>query len=146
MTIREMNYGDVDQVYAIECENFSQPWTKVSILAELESERAHYLVVEEKDKVLGYIGFWKIFDEAHVTNVAVEKLFQGKGLGSKLVGAMLSLGVGLGINSYTLEVRVGNHSAIALYEKYGFREAGRRKGFYDLPKEDALIMWRTEEE
>lgn len=146
MILREMSYEDVDQVYSIECENFSQPWTKESILGELESDRAHYLVAEDEGKVFGYIGFWQIFDEAHVTNVAVEKTHHGKGVGSKLVEAMLSLGVGLGINSYTLEVRVGNESAIALYEKYGFREAGRRKGFYDLPKEDALIMWRTEEE
>lgn len=140
--IRELNEGDIDQVYAIECENFAQPWTRQALLGEIASDRSHYLVAVEEEEVIGYIGFWKIFDEGHITNIAVKKSWHGKGIGSSLVEGMLSLGNGLGIDSYTLEVRVGNYPAIALYKKYGFESAGIRKGFYDLPKEDAMIMWR----
>ena len=140
--IRELDQADVAQVYAIECENFSQPWTRQALLGEIASERSHYLVALDDDEIIGYIGFWKIFDEGHITNVAVKKSFHNKGVGSQLVEGMLALGHGLGIDRYTLEVRVGNHPAIALYRKYNFENAGIRKGFYDLPKEDAMIMWR----
>lgn len=140
--IRELSQSDVSQVYAIECENFAQPWTREALLGEIASERSHYLVALEDDEVIGYIGFWKIFDEGHITNVAVRKSCHNKGVGSQLVEGMLALGHGLGIDRYTLEVRVGNHPAIGLYKKYGFENAGSRKGFYDHPKEDAMIMWR----
>lgn len=146
MILREMAYEDADQVHAIECACFSQPWTRESILGEIESDRAHYLVADESGHIYGYVGFRQIFDEGHITNIAVSRQVQGKGIGSRLVEGMLGLGNVLGIKSYTLEVRVGNAPAIALYEKYGFETAGIRKGFYDLPKEDALIMWRKNEE
>lgn len=142
MIIRELHEKDVDQVYRIECDNFKQPWTKAALLGEIESERSHYLVAELKDEIAGYVGFWKIFDEGHITNIAVDRKYQNKGIGSQLVEGILSLGVGLGIHKFTLEVRVGNAAAIALYKKYGFESVGIRKGFYDLPKEDAMIMWR----
>ncbi len=140
--IRELSNKDVPHVYAIECENFPQPWTREALLGEIASDRSHYLVALDDDEVIGYIGFWKIFDEGHITNVAVKKTVHHKGIGSQLVEGMLALGHGLGIDRYTLEVRVGNEPAIGLYMKYGFAEAGLRKGFYDSPKEDAMIMWR----
>ena len=143
MIIRELCHMDILEVYAIECDNFPQPWTKAALLGEIESDKSHYLVAEEEGAILGYIGFWKIFDEGHITNVAVKKDVQDKGIGSALVEGIFSLGVGLGVDKFTLEVRVSNQSAIALYKKYGFEEAGIRKNFYDKPNEDALIMWRS---
>lgn len=140
--IRELGAWDVPEVYAIECDNFAQPWTREALLGEIASERSHYLVALEGEEVIGYIGLWKIFDEGHITNIAVKKSWHGKGVGSQLVEGMLSLGHGLGIDCYTLEVRVSNSPAIHLYKKYGFEAAGIRKNFYDLPKEDAIIMWR----
>ena len=140
--IRELDTKDIPQVYAIECDNFSQPWTKEAILGEIASDRSHYLVASDGEEILGFIGFWKIFDEGHITNIAVSKSNHNQGIGSRLVKGMLALGPGLGIDKFTLEVRVGNKQAIALYEKFGFKSAGIRKGFYDLPKEDAMIMWR----
>lgn len=140
--IRELSQEDIAQVYAIECENFSQPWTREALLGEIASERSHYLIALEAEEVVGYIGFWKIFDEGHITNVAVKKSRHNQGIGSQLVEGMIALGYGLGVDRYTLEVRVGNQEAIHLYTKYGFVEAGIRKGFYELPKEDAMIMWR----
>ncbi len=141
MLIRGLASDDIGEVYTIECESFSSPWTKAALLGELESEKSHYLVAVEEMRIVGYIGFWKIFDEGHVTNVAVSSAWRSKGVGSALVEAMKSYGYGLGINSYTLEVRVGNRPAIALYEKHGFESAGIRKNFYDHPNEDAMIMW-----
>ena len=142
MIIRALDSKDIPQVYKIECDNFTQPWTKESLLGEIASERSHYLVASEGEDILGYIGFWKIFDEGHITNIAVNKLNHNQGIGSRLVKGILALGPGLGVDKFTLEVRVGNIAAIALYEKFGFKSAGMRKGFYDLPKEDAMIMWR----
>lgn len=143
MIIRELCDKDIPEVYVIECDNFSQPWTKSSLHDEIESDKSHYLVAEEAGIILGYIGFWKIFDEGHITNVAVKKDGQNKGVGSALVEGICSLGVGLGVDKFTLEVRVGNLAAIALYKKYNFEEAGIRKNFYDKPNEDAMIMWRS---
>lgn len=142
MMIRALDTKDITQVYTIECDNFPQPWTKEALLGEIASDRSHYLVAVDGDEILGYIGFWKIFDEGHITNIAVDRSHHNQGIGSRMVKGMLALGPGLGIDKFTLEVRAGNKSGIALYEKFGFKSAGVRKGFYDLPKEDAMIMWR----
>lgn len=143
MMIRQLDDRDIPEVYAIECDNFSMPWTREAFLGEIAGDKSHYLVAEEDGIVLGFIGFWKIFNEGHITNVAVKKTSQSKGIGSALVEGMIALGYGLGVDKYTLEVRVSNSPAIALYKKYKFKEAGIRKGFYDRPKEDGMIMWRT---
>jgi len=143
MMIRALDPKDILEVYRIECDNFAQPWTKEALLGEIASERSHYLVALEEEQILGYVGFWKIFDEGHITNIAVNVSNHKQGVGSQLLKGMLALGPGLGVDKFTLEVRVGNVAAIALYEKFGFKSAGIRKGFYDLPKEDAMIMWRT---
>lgn len=141
MIIRPLQYDDIDKVYEIECEVFPQPWSIESLKAEFESEKSHYLIVELEGVIVGYGGFWKIFDEGHITNIAIDPHKQGEGLGGKLLDAMLLLGHGLDIHDFTLEVRASNESAKRLYKSRRFEEAGLRKGFYDYPKEDALIMW-----
>ena len=142
MIIRELREEDIAQVYAIECDNFSAPWSREALLGEIASDRSYYLVFEDQGTILGYIGFWKIFDEGHITNIAVKKDTHNRGIGSSLVENMIVLGRELGVNRFTLEVRVSNEPAIALYKKFEFETAGVRKDFYDLPNEDALIMWR----
>ncbi|MCF8019602.1 ribosomal protein S18 alanine N-acetyltransferase [Petrocella atlantisensis] len=144
MEIREIVEKDVEQVYAIELEAFSSPWTRESILMEVISPRSHYLVMENEGEIIGYAGLWKIFDEGHITNIAVKKGYRNRGLGLILMEKLMAHAQENQIKKLTLEVRCGNFQALKLYKKLGFVEAGRRKGFYDFPKEDAIIMWKEQ--
>ena len=144
MEIRKIHEKDVEQVYAIELEAFSSPWTRESILMEVISPRSHYLVMENEGEIIGYAGLWKIFDEGHITNIAVKKGYRNRGLGLLLMERLIDHAQENQIKRLTLEVRCGNFQALKLYKKLGFIEAGRRKGFYDFPKEDAIIMWKEQ--
>jgi len=144
MEIREIVEKDVEQVYAIELEAFSSPWTRASILMEVISPRSHYLVMENEGEIIGYVGLWKIFDEGHITNIAIKKGYRNRGFGLLLMEKLMDHAQENQIEKLTLEVRCGNFQALKLYKKLGFVEAGRRKGFYDLPKEDAIIMWKEQ--
>lgn len=141
LTIREMNKDDIDQVFSIECESFSDPWSKVSLQNEIDNPNATYLVIIENNSIIAYAGLWKIFDEGHITNIAVKKEKRGKGIGTILTEKLISNGKNKSIFKFTLEVRENNINAIKMYKKIGFKEVGIRKDFYDKPKENAIIMW-----
>lgn len=142
MDIRTMQERDLEQVCAIECDNFSMPWSRQSFLDSIHNSSHIYLVAEQQQQILGYCGIWGIVGEGQITNVSVKKSFQRQGVASALLGACLAKGNEMGLASYTLEVRESNFSAIALYEQFGFEHAGVRKNFYDKPKEHAIIMWK----
>ncbi len=143
MVIRNILDSDVNQIYAIEKESFSSPWSREAILSEVSSERSHYMVVEIDGEIIAYAGLWKIFDEGHITNIAVKDSYRNKGVGKGgLMSSLLTNTAKIGIDSFTLEVRRSNIGAIKLYESLGFEVAGIRKNFYDKPNEDALIMWK----
>jgi ribosomal-protein-alanine N-acetyltransferase len=91
--------------------------------------------------ILGFAGMWLAFDEAHITTIGVDPDCRGRGLGELLLVAMFDEAFRRHTNWLTLEVRVSNGPAQALYHKYGFREQGRRKRYYSDNNEDALIMW-----
>lgn len=141
MIFRNLEERDVDRIVELEKECFSDPWSKASILAELMGKQCHYIVVEIDEQIVGYGGFWKIFDEGHITNFAVSAQYRGRRIGEQLMIQLLAYGRELKIHRFTLEVRVSNHVAIRLYEKLGFVSAGERPGFYENPKEAAYIMW-----
>lgn len=141
LKIREMNKDDIDQVFNIECESFSDPWSKVSLQNEIDNPNATYLVIIENNSIIAYAGLWKIFDEGHITNIAVKKEKRGKGIGTILTEKLISKGKNKSIDKFTLEVRENNINAIKMYKKIGFKEVGIRKDFYDKPKENAIIMW-----
>ena len=138
MRIRPMEIADLQQVCAIENDSFSEPWSRESFQNEIENERRIYLVAEEEGQILGYCGMWEIAGEGQITNVAVRRQSRGKGIAGSLFDTLIQSGMEKGLTSFTLEVRVSNHAAIALYEKFGFQSAGIRKDFYDHPKEDAM--------
>jgi ribosomal-protein-alanine N-acetyltransferase len=92
-------------------------------------------------RVLGYIGAWEIIDEAHITTVAVNPEYKGRGIAKALLVAVLERCYEAKIKYITLEVRVSNKAAIGLYEKFGFKSLGLRKKYYQNDGEDALIMW-----
>lgn len=142
MNIRAMQEQDLEQVCAIECDNFSMPWSRQSFLDSIYNSNHIYLVAEQQQEILGYCGIWGVVGEGQITNVSVKKAFRRQGVASILLSACLQKGSEMGLTSYTLEVRESNLSAIALYEKFGFEHVGTRKNFYDKPKEHARIMWK----
>lgn len=139
--IRKMERADVNQVYQIEKELFSMPWSKEDFLFALEKEKNLYLVALIENKVVGYCGLWGILDEGQITNVAIKEEKQGQGIATLLLQQLLEQGYQNGLLEYTLEVRESNLNAIHVYKKLGFREEGVRKNFYQNPAENAIIMW-----
>ena len=142
---RSMREEDLDQVLAIEEQCFTQPWSRESMLRELRENRqmAHYIVACENNQVIGYGGYWQVFDEAHITNVAVAEAWRRQGVARDILAAMEREYPARGILYATLEVRISNQAARALYVQNGFTEAGVRSKYYEKPREDAVIMWKT---
>lgn len=135
----------IDGVMTVENLSFSIPWSRESFVDEVTVNTfARYFCAKLNDNVIGYAGMWKVFDEGHITNIAVHPEFRNSGIGSLLMEHMIQIAKSEGITSMTLEVRKGNSAAIRLYEKYNFSVQGLRKGYYADNKEDALIMWKTD--
>jgi ribosomal-protein-alanine N-acetyltransferase len=137
--IERMKEDDLDSILTIEKEVFAYPWTKKSFVEEIKAGSEFY-VAKEEEKIIGYLGFYKIEDEMQLVNLAVTKNRQGKAIGSDLLKWALELAKSLGAKKATLEVEAQNTRAISFYHKFGFAEVGIRKGYYE-GKEDAVIMW-----
>jgi ribosomal-protein-alanine N-acetyltransferase len=144
MLVREMDINDLDEVWEIEHESFSKPWSKSSFIQSMSEVNNFYLVVVKDGKVVGYCGCWGILDEGHICNVAVKESVRRQGVGILMLKELISHAQARGIRSLTLEVRESNMPAINLYKKLGFTVAGMRKDFYTRPQENAIIMWRRE--
>ena len=142
MILREMLVDDLEQVMKIETELFSPPWTKEGFFTYLTRKDAMFLVVEEKGEILAYCGLLMGLDEGDITNVAVRPDRQREGIGHFLMDSLIRLAEQQGITTIHLEVRVGNRTAIRLYERMGFTRDGIRKKYYTDPVEDALLMTR----
>ncbi|ABY91800.1 [SSU ribosomal protein S18P]-alanine acetyltransferase [Thermoanaerobacter thermohydrosulfuricus] len=141
--IRPMRKEDVEEVLEIEKLSFSTPWSKEAFISEVtKNSCAKYIVAEVDNKIVGYGGFWVVVDEGHITNIAVHPEYRSKGIGSKIMEGLIDLAKKNGITAMTLEVRESNITAQHLYAKYGFRQLGRRKGYYQDNNEDAIIMWK----
>ncbi|KAB2951845.1 ribosomal-protein-alanine N-acetyltransferase [Heliorestis acidaminivorans] len=146
---RPMSLDDLEQVLTIEEASFPAPWSRHAFQDELtESRLAHYWVaVHEaetgKEEVIGYAGLWLIFDEVHVTTIAITQSWRQQGLAEAMLRYVFLEAILLGGERITLEVRPSNQKALALYSKLGFRSVGRRKGYYSDNGEDAIIMWRN---
>jgi ribosomal-protein-alanine N-acetyltransferase len=137
-----MELKDIDDVLKIEHESFTAPWSREAFVNELTSNRfAVYIVIEEAEQVIGYCGVWVIVDEAHITNIALLPEHRGKKLGEALLLKVMEVTKKLGAVKMTLEVRVTNSVALALYRKLGFKDGAIRKGYYTDNREDALVMW-----
>lgn len=130
----------VAAVAALEKICFSDPWSENSIACELNNPLSLWLVAELDGQVVGYIGSQSVPPESDVMNVAVSPAFRRQGIAEKLVLTLCEALAKAGNTSLTLEVRATNAPAIALYEKLGFTQVGRRPNYYRNPKEDALIL------
>ncbi len=167
LAIEPMQIGHISAVMEIEGESFSLPWPESGYRHELtRNEFAHYYVLRPRPAaasaprptwqrwwqvmrrrpsadtglILGYSGFWLMYDEAHISTLAVRRAYRQQGLGEFLLVALLDEAQRLGASRATLEVRVSNVAAQALYAKYGFEQVGRRKAYYNDNQEDALIL------
>ena len=146
--IRFMQEKDLDQVAQMEQEIFSIPWSRDGFQSSLQSKDTIYMITYvrqgETDRVIAYCGLLRSFEEADITNVAVQEAFRGQGVARRMISALMEEGRKQGIERFTLEVRTGNKAAIHLYETLGFHGVGVRKRFYEKPTEDALIMWTSD--
>lgn len=143
LTFRLMAPEDADAVEVVETACFAIPWSRESFWKAAGDSNTCYLLVLDGERVIGYAGCWISFEEGQITNVAVLPEYRGKGVGTKLMGEIIRLLLARGLTALTLEVRPSNTPARALYARYGFREAGVRKGYYQDNGEDALILWNT---
>jgi ribosomal-protein-alanine N-acetyltransferase len=136
-----MTVDDLPAVQAIERASFAVPWPDDAYRNEIRTNRlASYVVARLGDAVVGFAGIWVLVDEAHVTTFAVDPHYRRRGVGERLLLALLDLSVRRLAREATLEVRLSNLPARKLYEKYGFRPVGIRPRYYSDNGEDALIM------
>lgn len=142
LIISLMTEDDIEEASVLEAKTFSMPWKASDFLEMVSAPYAHFFVARKNGKLVGTIGLREIAGEGEITNVAVDEEYRRNGIGKELMLIALNRCNRLKIKDVTLEVRVSNKAAIGLYEKFGFRSEGIRPGFYEDPKEDAMIMWR----
>ena len=142
--IREMSHDDLHQVHAIEDQSFTSPWRQSSFEYEIDNKDAVLKVAISDNRIVGYVCIRTIVDVTHILDMAVMPEFRRMGIGSRLlINSLQDLRrLKPDTISIILEVRESNIAAIKLYEKFGFKEIGRRRGYYQKPHEDAVIMER----
>lgn len=144
VAIFPMTPADLDGVVEVERLSFLTPWPREGFHSEMMQTYTIYLVAKAGAQVVGYGGMHIIWEESHVTNIAVHPLFRGRGLGERLMHELIGRAAARGAARMTLEVRASNATAQNLYQKLGFRTApgAIRKGYYTDTGEDAVVMWK----
>ena len=138
-----MNADHLDEVAELERICFSTPWSRNMLAEELDNMLSAFLVaLDDFGRVVGYAGLQVVLDEGYITNIAVRPECRKQGIAGKLLQVFLDFAEANKLAFLTLEVRASNHTAIMLYGSRGFRSVGRRKNYYEHPKEDAIIMTR----
>jgi ribosomal-protein-alanine N-acetyltransferase len=145
--VRAMTIADLQAVLDIDHLSFPIPWSERTYRYELKENPSSYMYVaeileEHQSKIVGYVGFWFIVDEAHISTLAIHPDYRGYGLGELLLQTAISDAERLNARIVTLEVRVSNQIAINLYNKYHFHVVGCRPRYYRDNNEDALLMTR----
>jgi len=141
LSIEPMTLEDLDDVLVIERASFQTPWSRGAFRYELTQNRvARCLVARRGRRLLGYLCLWEIGHEIHVTNLAAHPDLRRRGVARGLLGAVLGDAKTRAVSLAFLEVRPTNTEALGLYESFGFRVIGRRKGYYFDTGEDALVM------
>lgn len=132
-----MNLGDFQEIEPIYNLEFDDFWKPQNLKFELQNVSSKYIVAKENGEIVGFAGIWYSVDDAHITNIVVRKSYRNKGIGSLLLEKLIELAKPK--TSLTLEVNTKNEIAQKLYLKYGFKNLGIRKKYYD-GIEDAYIM------
>jgi [ribosomal protein S18]-alanine N-acetyltransferase len=141
---RRLEVRDLAAVEAIERRSYPTPWSRSMFAGEISKPSSICLGAFEAETgtLLGYLIISRYVDAWHVMNVAVEPEYRRRGIATALLDRLFELTADEGGRGYTLEVRVSNTSAIALYEQLGFQSRGIRRGYYTDNREDALVMWK----
>lgn len=142
ITLNKAEAGDIDAVYAVEKEQFPNPWKKHYFIAELTHDISRFYVARDREsgKITGYIIFWVIEDTIELHNIAVHGDFKRKGIGTKMIDFLLTAAAEKNVKEIFLEVRRSNAAAIKFYEKFKFKQINCRKNYFDSPTEDALVF------
>ncbi len=143
VTIQRMSREDLDEVFRLESLCFSDPWSRSSFEHELCNRFSVPLVVKSGTSTLGYACLWHVYDQMEIADIGVSPEFREKGIGSMMLRWVLEEARRRSCSSVILSVRESNQAALSLYRKFGFVELDRRKRYYRLPDEDAIIMTRT---
>jgi ribosomal-protein-alanine N-acetyltransferase len=142
LEIRRLTYADLPNVIAIERRAFPTPWSLAMFVLELSKPSGISLAAIYDERLVGYVVCSRYDTVWHLMNVAVDDRLLRRGIATSLLTHLFELADRPNVQ-YTLEVRTSNDAAIRLYERFGFRAAGRRRAYYHDNSEDALIMWRT---
>jgi ribosomal-protein-alanine N-acetyltransferase len=143
LRMRRLELDDLDAIERIERASYPTPWSRSMFATELAKPSSLSLgAIDETDALVGYLVLSRYVDAWHVMNVAVAPESRRNGVATALLRRLLDETRHDAQRGYTLEVRVSNVGAIALYEGFGFRPKGVRRGYYTDNREDALIMWR----
>ena len=135
---REEMLGQIEEIEKL-C--FSVPWTLEQLRSQLKDPQHEFIAaLDPEGRVLGYVGMMYVLDEGYISNVAVAPEARRQGIGRDLIKELMVRAAALDLAFVTLEVRCSNAAAIALYEKQGFLPVGKRKNYYDFPREDAILM------
>lgn len=140
LTFIPLAENHLNEVLAIEKKAYVEAWTLGMFHQEIRSAMSSFYVAYLGDILIGYVGLWKVMDEAHITSVTVRHEYRRHGYGRTLVNFILDQAANLELKEATLEVRESNTAAIHLYETMGFTQTGRRKNYYAKTNEDAIIM------
>ena len=142
LSLDRMRAEDLDEVLAIERASFTMPWSRGAFLYEMQQNRVArcWVARDETLRVSGYLCLWEVADEIHITNVAVRPDLRRQGIARSLLRTVLDDARERRFKLVVLEVRPSNQHAVTLYESFGFRVVGRRRGYYYDTGEDALVM------
>ena len=139
--IDDVREEQLEQIEEIEKACFSMPWTIEQLKSQLKDSQHEFIAaLDDEGRVLGYVGMMYVLDEGYISNVAVDPEARRQGIGRDLIKELMDRAAALDLAFVTLEVRCSNAAAIALYEKQGFLPVGKRKNYYDFPREDAILM------
>ena len=131
----------IDAVRSIDEQCYSRPWSAATLRNELGADDRTHVIARIDDRLVAHAGSLRVIDELHITTVAVDPTYEGRGLGTRLCLNLLRAGRDAGATAATLEVRASAHRTQRLYARLGFAPAGVRANYYDKPTDDAVIMW-----
>lgn len=140
LTSRRMEHEDLDRVLEIEKVSFPAPWSRQIFLQELSNRSSRILVFLEGERIVGYLCYWEVLDEAHLMNIAVHSDRRGRGYGKHMMDRLITICLKGGLKRIILDVGKRNRPARNLYRKCGFSSVGFRKNYYTSIKDDAIVM------
>lgn len=139
--IDDVREEQLEKIEEIEKACFSMPWTIEQLRSQMKDSQHEFIAaLDDEGRVLGYGGMMYVLDEGYISNVAVAPEARRQGIGRDLIKELMARAAALDLAFVTLEARCSNAAAIALYEKQGFVPVGKRKNYYDFPREDAILM------